>query len=252
MPEPSAGTAPAEDAPVRILVIQHEEGTDARRFGEWLEAAGAEVTVARPDRGEPLPDPAHLTDVADALVVLGGAAGALDDSVSPWFPHVRALLAASGSGAFPSFNICLGGQMLAVATGGAISRREQGQYGALPLTPTADAAADPVFSAQPAEGCSVLFHHDEIHPPEHAVLLVTGTEAPVQAFRVGEMAWGTQYHPESTGEQIAGWFAGSDSTLPAGLTVERVVAQITAREPEIEASGEPVARAFVDYVRARG
>ena len=29
--------------------------------------------------------------------MLGGAAGALDDAVSSWFPHVRGLLAASGA-----------------------------------------------------------------------------------------------------------------------------------------------------------
>lgn len=244
-------TPPAPEAPVRILVVQHEEGTDARRFGDWLEAAGAQVTVARPDLGEPLPDPADFTGTADALVVLGGAAGALDDAVSSWFPHVRGLLAASGHGAFPSFNICLGGQMLAVATGGSISRREAGQYGALEIVPTPEAAADPVFSAHPARGRSVLFHRDEIHPPEHAVLLVTGTAAPVQAFRVGDMAWGTQFHPESTGEQIAGWITASDTELPGGLTADGVVAEITAAEQVIEDSGEPVARAFVEFVRAR-
>lgn len=239
------------EAPVRILVIQHENGTDARRFGDWLTEAGAEVGVVRPDRGEALPGAAELTGIADGLVVLGGAAGALDDAENPWFPQVRELLAASGAGDFPSFNICLGGQMLAVAAGGFIRRRSHGQYGALALTRAPDAEDDPVFAAMPEHGASVLFHQDEIEPPAAAVLLVTGTEAPVQAFRVGKMAWGTQFHPESTGEQIRGWFAGGGADLPENVTAEAVVAAITDAEPVIEATSAPLAHAFVEFLRRR-
>jgi hypothetical protein len=32
----------------RIIVIEHEDGTDARRLGDWLEAAGAQLDVRRP------------------------------------------------------------------------------------------------------------------------------------------------------------------------------------------------------------
>ena len=32
----------------RIVVIEHEAGTDARRLGDWLEAAGAQLDVRRP------------------------------------------------------------------------------------------------------------------------------------------------------------------------------------------------------------
>lgn len=233
---------------VRILAVQHEDDAGPMRFGQWLSDAGAEVLVVRPDRGETLPEPSDFTEVADALMVLGGEAGALDDADNPWFPAVRELLTASAEGEFPSFNICLGGQMLAVAGGGGIRTRERGQFGALLVEPLPEAAADPVFSSLVRPCRSVLFHGDEILPPAGAVQLVTGTDAPVQAYRLGEMAWGTQFHPECTGEQIAGWFAGM-SEPPAGVDAGAVAAQVTAAEAEIAEAMAPLAAAFVGFVR---
>lgn len=75
----------------------------------------------------------------------------------------------------------------------------------------------------------VLCHGLQMELPEGAVHLVDGTDAPVQAFRVGR-AWGTQFHLEADGELLRGWADGADS-LPGGLDVDAAVA--------------PVARAFV-------
>ena len=248
---------------LRILVIEHEAGTDARRFGDWLERAGAELIVARPylgsehaapgsehaDPGPSLPaDAAALRAAYDALIVLGGAAGPLDDEDNPWFPHVRSLLAASAEGAFPSFNICLGGELLAAATGGQLRRRRVPQVGAYIVAARPEAADDPVFSAMPASAPVVLWHQEEMGLPPGAVHLVDGTDAPVQAFRIGQ-AWGTQFHPETTAEQARGW--GADVSMPVwcGRAREQVLAEIANAEPEVEAAMAPLAAAFADYLR---
>lgn len=241
---------------LRILVIEHEAGTDARRFGDWLERAGAELIVARPylgsehaDTGPPLPaDAAVLRAAYDALIVLGGAAGPLDDEDNPWFPHVRSLLAASAEGAFPSFNICLGGELLAAATGGQLRRRRVPQVGAYIVAARPEAADDPVFSAMPASAPVVLWHQEEMGLPPGAVHLVDGTDAPVQAFRIGQ-AWGTQFHPETTGSQARSW--GQHVSMPVwcGRAHEQVLAEIANAEPEVEAAMAPLAAAFVDYLR---
>lgn len=254
---------------MRILVVEHERGTGPERFGKWLEEAGAEVVVVRPYLGEAIPgtEPAARTAVetADdgagapgrfgdyaALLVLGGAAGPLEDAENPWFPQVRDLLRRSADGEFPSFNICLGGELLAAATDAPISRRERPQIGIYDLATTSAGDADPVFAALSGTTIpAVLFHQEEMALPENAELLVTGSDAPVQGFRVGEFAWGTQFHPETDAAQIQRWLGSASLALPAGKTRESIAEELREADAELVNMGRTLARSFVDYLRSR-
>ena len=203
----------------------------------------------RCDLGEQLPARGEF----DALVVLGGAAGPLDDERCPWLPAVRRLLVESAGGAFPSFNICLGGELLAAATGGRISRRSAPQVGVFGLRDTAQSAADAVFGALPAEFESVLWHQEQMSVPPGGVLLATGSGSPVQGFRVGE-AWGTQFHPEVTPEIIRHWIAGVTKRRSfeayAGTTEDDLLAQVVEAQDAMKQVGVPLAAAFVELVRS--
>lgn len=249
---------------VRILAIEHERGTGPQRFGEWLSEAGAEVVVTRPYLGEVIPELGSF----DALIVLGGSAGPTEDAENPWFPEVRDLLRRSITGEFPSLNICLGGEMLAVAGDAPITRRAHPQIGIYELGATSAGEADPVFGAlasgESAGGAttgaestsgtglpSVLFHQEEMALPNGAELLITGSDAPVQAFRLGEFAWGTQFHPETDATQIARWLDGNDLALPAGKTEDSIIAEVEAHDAALTEVGRRLAGSFVDFLSAR-
>ncbi|WP_166968725.1 type 1 glutamine amidotransferase [Brevibacterium atlanticum] len=244
---------------VRILVIEHENGTGPERFGQWLEEAGAEVVVTRPYLGEEIPtglglqtDGTQSDGAFDALIVLGGSAGPNDDADNPWFPQVRDLLRASIGGEFPSLNICLGGEMLALAAEAPISRRAHPQIGIYELGATSAGESDPVFGSLAGEAMpAVLFHQEEMALPDGAALLFTGSDAPVQAYRLGDFAWGTQFHPETDAGQIARWLDGNDLDLPAGKTVDSIIAEVEAADGELVARGRRLATAFVDFLRSR-
>ncbi|WP_209370007.1 type 1 glutamine amidotransferase [Brevibacterium renqingii] len=240
---------------VRILAVEHEHGTGPERFGTWLAEAGAEVEVVRPYRGEDLAESfAGLEGdgVFDALIVLGGSAGPLDDIDNPWFPAVRDLLTRSAAGGFPSLNICLGGELLAAAAGAAISRRTRPQIGVYGLRATSAGERDPVFSALAgAEIPAVLFHQEEMALPTDAALLVTGSDAPVQAFRLGEFAWGTQFHPETDAAQIERWLASDPLRLPEGKTEDSIRAEVAAADAELVETNRRLAHSFVDFLRTR-
>ena len=233
---------------VRILAIEHERGTGPQRFGEWLVEAGAEVVVTRPYLGEVIPALGSF----DALIVLGGSAGPLDDAENPWFPEVRDLLRRSVGGEFPSLNICLGGEMLALAGDAPISRRAHPQIGIYELSATSAGESDPVFGALAGTRLpSVLFHQEEMALPTGAELLITGSDAPVQAFRLGEFAWGTQFHPETDATQISRWLNGNDLALPAGKTEDSIIAEVEAHDPALVDNGRRLARSFVEFLESR-
>ena len=189
---------------MKILVLQHDPDDGPERLGDWLVEAGAELQIVRADLGEQIP-----TDTAtfDGLISLGGAMGAHDDEVAPWLPATRALLAAAVADGTPTWGICLGAQLLAVATGGVVEPGADGPEVGAYLTAKRDAAErDPVLLATPMTPDVMHCHFDVISTlPPGAVLLMAGTGYQHQAFRIGPKAWGFQFHIEASAATLRAW-----------------------------------------------
>ncbi|HEX7188864.1 MAG TPA: type 1 glutamine amidotransferase [Actinomycetes bacterium] len=243
-----------------VLVVQHEESTGPGWWGDWLADAGLALDVRHPYAGEELPGPDGPdgiggTEGFDGLLVLGGAMGPADDDRCPWLPATRALLSRAATTGLPTFGICLGAELLALACDGGVRRGLVGpELGVLPTTPTASAADDPVFSSLPATARVLQWHWEEIDLlPPSAVLLATSPAYPHQAFRLGPAAWGVQGHPEVTPEIAAAW-AREDSPLlvAAGRRPEDLVAEVEDATGELVATWRPVAAAFAAVVERRG
>lgn len=232
-----------------VLVVQHEADTGPGLVGERLRAAGLDLRVHHPWRGEELP--AGLAGWA-GLLVLGGAPNCEDDTAAPWLPRVRELIREAVDARVPVLGICLGGQILAHALGGRVVRRPQGpEAGAVPLRRLPAADADPVLGAVPEGALAAQWHWDEAAAlPAGAVPLLTGDDCPYQAFRVGPRAWGVQFHPEVLSDAIADW-AGSDgpAVRAAGGDPDGAIASVRAAEPELRAVWGAMAEAWGAVVR---
>jgi GMP synthase-like glutamine amidotransferase len=233
-----------------VLVVQHEESTGPGWFGEWLRDAGVVLDIVHPYRGADLPE---LTPY-DGLLVLGGAMGPAEDERCPWLPATRALMADAVDRSLPTFGICLGGELLALACGGQVMRGRHGpELGVRPVSMRPEAADDPLFGAVAATASVVQWHWEEISAlPESAVWLVAGDAYPHQAFRVGSAAWGVQGHPEVTGDIAAAW-AREDSPLllAAGRDPVSLVAEVRGAEPTLTGTWRQVAARFAGLVGER-
>ncbi|MER5770974.1 type 1 glutamine amidotransferase [Streptomyces sp. NPDC001985] len=218
-----------------MLVVQHEDGTGPGLVGEVLRRTGVRTAVHHPWRGEPLP--ASLAGYG-GLLVLGGAANCDDETAAPWIPAVRSLVREAVRHRVPLLGICLGGQIMASALGGTVTARGRvPEVGAVPLRRLPGAAADPVLGRVPDGAPAAQWHWDEITAlPPGAVPLLTGDDCAHQAFRVGERAWGVQFHPEVLAAQVADW-ARSDgpAVAAAGGDPEGAVASVRAAEPALRA-----------------
>ncbi|WP_191089860.1 type 1 glutamine amidotransferase [Nesterenkonia ebinurensis] len=233
-----------------ILVIQHEQNVGIDRLGDWLAEAGAQLTIRRPDRGDSVAD--HVREY-DGLIVLGGSAGPQEDQHWPWLPAVRNLQRHAVQDGIPTLNICLGAQLCAVAHGTEVFRRQIPQIGVMQMNRRVEAAADPVFSALPDQFDAVVWHQEQIRSlPEGAVHLVDGTDAPVQAFRLGESSWSVQFHPEPNEQTIRSWAENTKGLVArAGREPDDVVAEFTEKADQIEATFRPLVTAFVNYAMRR-
>src|SRR3954454_7897694 len=102
----------------RALIVQHTPSEGLGWLQEWLPDAGVHVHPIHPYLGHRVPPSVE----GDALIVLGGPMGCMDDDVASWLPSVRTLLRTAVDDGVPTLGICLGAQLLAGATGGYVER----------------------------------------------------------------------------------------------------------------------------------
>lgn len=185
------------------LVIQNFPRGGPGRWAPWLAAAGVTPVLVRAYDGEPVP---RRLDHA-ALLVLGGGYLPDEDDRAPWLAPTRELARQALDDGVPYFGICLGGQLLAQVAGGEV-RGEHGrpEFGSTPLRLRAEAADDPLFASLPPRPTAIQNHVDAVtRLPGGAHWLAESEGCPYQAFRVGERAWGVQFHPEAEAAGILRW-----------------------------------------------
>jgi len=226
------------------LVIENSANDPVSRLGEWLTDAGLALDVVRAYDGQPLPED---VDGHSALIVMGGHMSAYNAS-EPWISPVKSLLRAAVGGGVPVLGVCLGGQLLADALGGFVEPSPNGPERGASLVAKRDAAlSDPLFGPLPMIPDVIQWHYDAITElPPGATLLAASPRCENQAFRVGDRAWGTQFHIEATSETVRGWASrdGADD-------LEQLVAGAESVQADIERVWRPVAARFVDVVRSR-
>ncbi|MDN5657825.1 type 1 glutamine amidotransferase [Brevibacterium sandarakinum] len=196
-----------------------------------------------------LPEPSSLSDY-DGLIMLGGGYMPDETDRAPWLDAEAQLSRHALEADLPQFGICLGGQLIAHVIGGDV-RAQTGapEKGYTWIDMTDNAAQDPVFSSIGTRAAFVESHVDRIVdlPPE-ATLLATSTACRFQAFRIGN-AWGTQFHPESSGQNIRNWDAEKLQEL--GFNKDTLLEQAEERGEDSQRDAKVLLTAFLDVVRSR-
>ena len=129
------------------------------------------------------------------------------DDACPHFPALLALARSYAADRKPVLGICLGGQLLARAWGAQVHIGTAPEFGVVTLTPTPEAAADPLLAGATAPVPAMQWHDDTFDLPAGAVPLLTGTACRNQAFRVAEVVYGFQCHFEADRQDMVEWAA---------------------------------------------
>ena len=190
------------------------------------------------------------------LVVLGGPMNVDQTDQYPFLADEVAWLRAALMSGMPVLGICLGSQLLAKAAGARVYPNPVKEIGWYPLELTAAAADDPLFARCPANATVFQWHGDTFDLPPGATHLAHSAACRHQAFRVGQAAWGLQFHLEVTAEMIETWLiepgnccelAGLDDIDP-----NRIRDETPRFMPQLASVAEGVLRPFVALCREFG
>lgn len=194
-----------------ILIIQHAPYEHPAALHRALESQGLASRIVRIFEGESLPK----TNEISGLISLGGPMGANDEIDYPWLLQEMKLMKLCFDAQLPIAGICLGGQMLARTLGGRVTPNEHPEIGWFPITVNEKGMQDPLMSAAGVQPKFYQWHYDTFFPPKEAELLAGSTLCPRQAYRVGEHAYGFQFHPEADHQLVDEWLQieGTDEEI---------------------------------------
>ncbi len=227
---------------MNVLAVIH--GTNARAgvFGEVAEEAGHRFEEWSLAWGTPPPRP---IDDYGAVLVFGGSMHADQDDRHPWLREENLFIQRLLDRRVPMLGVCLGIQLIAKAVCAAVYPLAGGpEIGWLPVQLTEEAADDPLFSRLPEEFDAFGWHYYTYDVPACAVELARSALCN-QAFRLGEAAWGVQFHAEVTLDTVHSWLADKDE-FPLDLDREALAAETEERIGEWNELGRAFCGGFLE------
>jgi GMP synthase (glutamine-hydrolysing) len=213
---------------VRALAIVHQSDAGPGTFAEAFARRGDQLELWKIADGS---RPPSAPRTYDAVLSLGGAMHADQDADHPWLRREKELLAELLERNVPVLGVCLGAQLLAEAAGAPARRAERPEIGWYDVEVGAEAADDPLMGPLAPRFEAFGWHSYEFPAPGGATPLAESSRC-LQAVRIGEVAWGIQFHAEVTAEDVRAWiddYRSDEDAVRIGLDAERLRQRTEAR-----------------------
>lgn len=184
-----------------ILIIKHIEVEGPGTIEKFFKDNLLESRIVELSKGETLP----TVDKCEAIICLGGPMSVYETDKYQFLTAEEHFLKQALDKKIPILGICLGAQLLAKVCGAEIRKAEQEEIGWYTISLTGEGKNDPLFKGLEEKLNVFQWHEDTFDIPKGATLIAKGTTCKNQAIRIGEYAWGFQFHPEITEEMLKKW-----------------------------------------------
>lgn len=211
---------------MRVLLIVHDEDAGPGVFGDVLSAAAAEIdTWIPPEQPEP-PAPAGAYG---AILSFGGAAHPHHEDRHPWLSAEKRFLSDALAARVPLLGVCLGAELIAEADGARSQRMPRPEIGWHQVRLTPAGVDDPVLGLAGRSFLALEWHSYTVALPSRGIELARGDNC-LQAYRIGNLVWGIQFHAEVTAADFQHWL--DNYTDDEDAVAEGIDAVAIAKETE--------------------
>jgi GMP synthase-like glutamine amidotransferase len=210
-----------------VAIFRHFPIEGPGYFATFLDRHAIPWQLIKIDAGESVPADAGQFG---GLVFMGGPMSVNDDL--PWIRNELSLIRQAARNNIPVLGHCLGGQLMAKALGGVVSKSPVKEIGWGEASTADNQSAREWFGN--LSKCEVFHWHGEIFTlPDNATLLLSSPWCKNQAFALDKHL-GLQCHVEMTEEMVKAWCSHgmeeiASSAGPAVQPAEAMQADLSSR-----------------------
>lgn len=196
--------------PVLILQLRPEDETSDSEYTCFLKYGQIQAVDTCRIRIEKTGIPSDLNLDDYSAIIVGGSPfdistpenkkSAIQNKIEADFKHLLDQVVPQD---FPFLGACSGNGLLGNYLGTSVSTKYGETVSCVEIDITEAGKKDPLLIGLPTK-IDVLLGHKEAcdATPDGTVLLMTGTDCPVQMFRAGNNVYATQFHPEGDAEEF--------------------------------------------------
>ena len=206
----------------RLVVLQHLDREGPGLFAKIANERAMDLCIFRLDQSDAVPQLLR----GDLLLILGGSMG-IRDINNPdysWMSKELDLIKDALSKNIGIIGVCLGAQLLAFAAGGDVEvLLEESSSNPLPeigweRIDFRKTSKEDLCRLWGDVSITVLhWHGDRIVLPPSAELIASSHRCKEQFFRIGDVAYGLQFHLEIEEEMVLRWIVEDNEFIRLGL-----------------------------------
>ena len=192
--------------------------------------------------------PAEGWEHVAALIVLGGPMAVEDDEKFPFLRWEKRIIRAAIDESVPILGVCVGAQLIAATLGARIYRGSVKEIGWNPISITPHGQVDSLLGYLPESATVFQWHGDGFDLPAGAVCLASSSHYGIQAFRLGKIIYGLQFHLEVTPRMIERWIGerSKDLALSPYVLPEKILVDTQSYAATSKYYGE---RFLTEFIR---
>jgi GMP synthase-like glutamine amidotransferase len=180
---------------MKLLAFQHDEYDDAGSIIEWALKNNHRLATVVLTKGERPPPDLDF----DILFIMGGSMNVYEEDKFPWLAEEKVFITKAVEAGKIAVGFCLGGQLLAVALGGKVTRNKETEIGWRTVNFNKTAQRHAVLSVFGKSAVIFQWHSDTFSVlPKNATLIASNDICAHHGFIYNDTVFAFQFHLELT------------------------------------------------------